>query len=126
MGSWGSGNFDNDSACDYLDSIKFQIIRKIEDGFERVEEGDFADDYEHEIMASVDILSLLTEQYYGHHPRVEAQTVRTWKTQFLSIYDQNSEDDEVTLEFYRQRRKVIENTFNKLEEQAQKSEEIDL
>jgi hypothetical protein len=124
MGSWGSGNFDSDSACDYLDSIKFQLIQKIEEGFTSLEDADFADDYEHEIMASVDILSLLTEQYYGHNPHVEAQVVQTWKSQFLSIYDQNSEDDEVTLEYQRERRKVIEDTFNKLEEQARKSEEV--
>jgi hypothetical protein len=124
MGSWGSGNFDNDSACDYLDSIKFQLIRKIEEGFISVEAADFADDYEHEIMASVDILSLLTEQYYGHRPGIEAQVVQAWKSQFLSIYDQNSEDEEVPLEYHRERRKVIEDTFNKLEEQARKSEEV--
>jgi hypothetical protein len=124
MGSWGSGNFDSDAACDYLDSLKFQLIRKIEDCLASINDGDLADDCEHEVMASVDILSLLTEQYYGHHPRVEAQVVRTWKVYFLKIYDQNSDDDELALEYHRQRREVIEATFNKLEEQARKSEEV--
>jgi hypothetical protein len=126
MGTWGSGNFDSDSACDYLDSIKFQLIKKIEDCLAGIDDEDFTDDCENEIMASVDILSLLTEQYYGHHPRVEAQVVRAWKSQFLSLYDQDNEDDELALEYYRQRREVIEDTFNKLEEQARKSEEFDL
>lgn len=31
MGTWGAGNFDNDSALDYKDSIEDEFINRIEE-----------------------------------------------------------------------------------------------
>jgi hypothetical protein len=80
------------------------------------------DDCESEIMASVDILSLLTENYYGNNPHVEAEDVSRWKSQFLTLYDQDNEGDAAEIDYYSQRRKVIEDTFNKLEQQTRNRE----
>lgn len=118
MGAWGTGNFDNDSACDYLDSIKFQLIRVIEDCFPSEDDTDLLDECGDELMASVEILTLLTEHYYGHNPHVEASEARNWKERFLRIYDEQIDDYEPDPEYKIERRTVIVDTFDKLEQQA--------
>jgi hypothetical protein len=124
MGTWGAGNFDNDSACDYLDSIKFQLIRVIEDCFKREDDTDLLDECGDELMASIEILTLLTEHYYGHNPHVEVSEARRWRDTYLRIYDNEMDDSLATLEYQVERRKVIEDTFAKLEQQARRIENL--
>ena len=125
MGTWGAGNFDNDSACDYLDSIKFQLIKVIEDCFQTEDETELLDECGDELMASVEILTLLTEHYYGHNPHVEVSEAQRWREKFLRMYDEQLDDYEPQKDYNIERRKIIEDTFNKLEQQARHVEEIE-
>jgi hypothetical protein len=117
MGTWGAGNFDNDAAGDYLDSIKQQLVKAIEDCLAGKTEWSLFECGEEQLMPSVDLLCLICE-HYDKSPIVEVETVRGWKQKFLSYYDEVSNDVGAKPDYLVKRRKVIEETFNRLEKLA--------
>ena len=112
MGTWGPGNFENDGAGDYRDSITYQLIGKIEECFESEEGYDLDEGGEAELMPSVAMLVVLCEHCGGHPPTEDV--AQTWKKSYLQIYDDQIEDLAPDPAFRAERRKVIEDTFDQL------------
>ncbi|MCG8349812.1 MAG: DUF4259 domain-containing protein [Chloroflexales bacterium] len=112
MGTWGSGNFENDGAGDYRDSITYQLIDKVEACFEHEEGYALDEGGEAELMPSVAMLVVLCEHCDGIPP-AEA-VAQTWKRTYLQIYDDQIEDLAPNPAFRAERRKVIEATFDRL------------
>jgi hypothetical protein len=61
MGTWGSGNFENDGALDYLSQVASQLVTRIEQVFEN-DVAQLDEDGEWVLMPSVQILSVLHER----------------------------------------------------------------
>jgi hypothetical protein len=118
MGTWGSGNFDNDAAGDYRDSTTFQLIGKIEECFESEMGYDLDEGGEGELMPSVAMLVVLCQHCDGPPPQVDQ--VRQWRERYLEIYDDQINDLASAPDFKVERRNVIVTTFNQLEELARK------
>jgi hypothetical protein len=111
MGAWGAGNFDNDGARDYLHEVVAFLLDKInyalqDDLIEPDELG------ESELVPSVDLLALLCEQRHARPP--EPNVVKEWKERYLACWDTDDIDEWVTEDFKLERRKIIEETFNRL------------
>lgn len=102
MGSWASGNFDNDSALDFLsDVIKNvdQDIRPPED----VEDIDM-------LMGAVAIRKALVELVPANPPPREQ--IEELKDAVLQLYDDEIDSLDPSEETKIERRRVIEKTFD--------------
>lgn len=116
MGTWGAGNFENDGAGDYRDSITYQLIGKIERCFEDEMGYDLDEGGEAELMPSVAMLVVLCEHCGGHPPKPDV--VQAWREQYLTIYDEQINDLAPDGDFKQDRRLVISTTFYQLEVQS--------
>lgn len=116
MGTWGSGNFDSDGALDYMGEIMDGLGTRIENTFAD-ESLSYLDEYgEAVIVPSVAVMSVLCEQCHAVPP--QAVTVTQWKTQYLTLFDDQIEGLGGSAEFNRERRATVVSTFERLEEQA--------
>ena len=116
MGTWGAGNFQNDSAGDYMDEVSKMFVDRIE---ECMADGDcraLDEMGEALIMPSVVILSTLHTHCYGALPPVG--TVRRWKQTYLQVFDDEIDELKPAEGYKEERRAVIESTFATLEAQA--------
>ena len=116
MGTWAEGNFDNDGALDYLGDIINQITSNIEDIFKSGTAAGLDECGESELMPGVEIISILCEKCNGVPPEVDV--VNRWKKKYLQIYDSQIDKLGADADYKIKRRKIIEDTFNKLLEQS--------
>ena len=115
MGTWGAGNFENDDAGDYRDAVAREFIKRIEQTFD-AGQAHLDEDGEGILIPSVQILSVLHEAI-GCAPPNLARVI-SWKERYLRIYDEEIDGLEPKPDFKIRRREVIQETFEKLEQQA--------
>lgn len=110
MGTWGTGNFDRDSALELLHNVEQPIFDDIEAFMDsdRVEADDVDD-----IVAGVAIITALMEHCGGHVPEIE--TVARWREKCLTVYDEFIDELDPGEEYKSDRRQVIVDTLAKLE-----------
>lgn len=112
MSAWGANTFQNDAALDFINEEIDRHISAIEDVF--ADEDRFALDEgaEGELMPRVEILLLLCEHCGRALP--EKLDPATWKARYLAMYDEQIDGLEPSEELKRQRRAIIEATFDRL------------
>ena len=110
MGTWGTGIFENDTACDVLDEILGYIENAIE---EYVETDDLGGDDIEGFMGYIASLTTLLMSHGNVPP--DREKVAFWKTTVLHIYDEDIDEYHPSEEFKRRRRDVLEHTFQALE-----------
>lgn len=103
MGAWDAGNFDNDTAMDFVHDIVSEIQKELK-APECVEDVDL-------VMAGVAMLSALVSECSAYADRDALVTLRQ---SILSIYDEEIDGLQPTPEYKLQRRVAIEDTFNTL------------
>ncbi len=109
MGVWESGVFESDYALDVLGTWIQRIISEITEAFKNLTEDNFDED---EILANVDILATLFD-HYKIYPDLEMKEVERWKSEYLSLYDNISQDPD-DVEYVNKRREMVTTTFDKL------------
>ena len=116
MGTWGPGNFDKDSAGEFLDGLYDELIRIVRACIEsnRVHQPDwFFEVYgEPRMMPTIDVIMALVNKY-DIAPNVTIEEVTRWKNTYLTIYDKVI-DNYAKTEHKKARREIIEKTFNDL------------
>jgi hypothetical protein len=115
-GTWGTGNFDNEAAAQYLGLLATQLVATINEvvgSKARLRPGE---DGEGMLLPSVDVLAMLCERYGAAPPRPEA--VRQWHEKYLKAFDADDRP-EPSPGFRAGRRKVVEQTFRWLESLAE-------
>lgn len=128
MGTWGEGNFENDSAMDFIDEEIDRHVAAIEAIF--ADSGRFCldEDAEGELMPRVAILTFLCGECGGvfNPASGKAPDISAWKTRYLEMYDDQIDGMEPGGDFKSQRRAVIAATFDRLiklhQEQRQSDE----
>src|SRR5688500_10818538 len=91
MSTWGTGNFDNDLACEVLLRIVFQLIHEIKSCIESDHVGDLVCG-ETILVPSVDILLTLGKAYPEYVvPALRETWSAEWKDKYLSIFELHSE-----------------------------------
>jgi GT2 family glycosyltransferase len=114
LGTWGAGNFDNDSAVDYIVRLADDLETKI-DEILADEDLSALDEYgEGVLMPSIVLISLLYD--HCHAPTPDLEKVQSWKQKYLAIFDDQIEGAKP--EYAEKRRLTIVETFAKLETQA--------
>lgn len=124
MGTWGSGNFDDDTAADHLSSItaklRDDIAKAIADA-----PGDIEPDEYGGVMVpcNVELLALIAKQRWVGTTLPAADTVAQWKKTYLAVWDGYIDDLEPSPEWKKKRRAVLAKTFDALHAQCAAREE---
>lgn len=108
MGTWGSGNFENDAALDAFGGVVDDLVERLEEAFDAEI---YIEDVEGEI-ALVEVLAVLGE--HCARPYLDRTKVVAWAERVLAAYDAQIDGLEPTEDFKRERRAVIERTFGRL------------
>lgn len=116
MGTWGSGNFENDGALDYVGSIIDELSARIETCLADEESVALDEEGEAVVVPSVQIIALLCEHCKAAPP--EADVVARWKEEYLAVFDEQIDHLDPVVGFKERRREVILATFDHLEKEA--------
>lgn len=118
MAKLGTGNFDNAGSQETRDNL----VSEITDGIQTclTYNSDVSEGGEQEFMPLVQILAVLCEQCSAQPP--EPDVVTKWRTSYLDVFDAQAGDEFDDKSFVKQRRKVIDDTFRKLQDLAEKYE----
>jgi hypothetical protein len=121
MGDWGVKNFQNDDGLDALGYICSHIIDSIREDLDDMKSDNPYKYTSDALVAKVDALSTLVD-HYEFEPILQLNEIETWKREYLSLYDaytkrrfskpENQIEDHIT--YFRERRKVISDTFDHL------------
>ena len=112
MGTWGSGNFDNDHALDYLASVCEPLVNKLSDIIENPSLAEADEDGWIECLVAVEILTLLGEHYTSAKltPQLVTECRDIVLTEWLASIDELDPDPDHKAE----RPVVIQQSFDKL------------
>ncbi len=114
MGVWGTGNFENDTAADYLSLITSQIAEEIEEAISHPNEIE-PDEFEGVVVpCKLEILYLFAKQHWVGLMLPDSALVIKWKKEYLFVWDQYMEKSDSKEEYINARRKVIAKTFDQL------------
>lgn len=113
MGTWAHGNFDNDTALDWLGDITGQLLDEIAEAMdspESLEAGELDSDL---VPCKIELLCAMDER--GMHPIwPELKTLQQWKSIYLQAWDESIDELEPDEGYKQDRRAEIINTFDRM------------
>ncbi|MEV0891353.1 DUF4259 domain-containing protein [Promicromonospora sp. NPDC050262] len=117
MGTWGPGNFDDDTAADHLSRLTDQLATEVAEAMAGDPVGLEPDEYWGvAVPANLELLAVLARTHYVGVLLPEVATLETWKSTFLEIWDGSIDGLEPSEAFKEARRSVLVRTFDDLVE----------
>lgn len=115
MGTWGSGNFDDDTAADHLSGITGRLVSQIEEAMAGDPVGLEPDEYWGvAVPCNVELLCLIAEQHYVGATVPGAAVVEGWKKTFMAVWERTIDGLEPGPEHKERRRAELIRTFDRL------------
>jgi hypothetical protein len=115
MGTWGPGNFDDDTAADHLSSItarlRDEIVKAMAEGDVELEPDEY---WGVAVPCNVELLALLAEQHWVGVVLPDAATVTEWKRRYLAVWDACIDGLQPKPAYRRDRRAALVATFDRL------------
>lgn len=113
MGTWAHGNFDNDTALDWLDDITAQLLDEISEAMDSPETLQ-ADELDADLVpCRIELLCAMAEK--GMPPQwPDVQVLAQWKQIFLQAWDASIDELEPTVDYKRDRRNTLVATFDRM------------
>jgi hypothetical protein len=119
MGTWGSGNFDDDTAADHLADLTSRLVEEVTEAMAGDSVGIEPDEYWGVVVpCNLELLHLVASRGYVGANLPAPETVAAWKEKFLGVWDGAIDGLEPTPEFRRERREVLVRTFDQVAELA--------
>ncbi|MDH6132468.1 hypothetical protein P3T37_001853 [Kitasatospora sp. MAA4] len=115
MGTWGSGNFDDDTAADHLSIVTDRLIAEVAEAMAgdpvRIE----ADEYWGvAVPCNLELLYLLNQQGYVGAELPKADVIEGWKASYLPIWERSIDELDPKPEHRTARREILVRTFDQL------------
>ncbi|WP_327367719.1 DUF4259 domain-containing protein [Streptomyces sp. NBC_01217] len=115
MGTWGSGNFDSDTAADHLSSITGRLVSEIEEAMADDPVGLEPDAYWGvAVPCNVELLCLIAERHHVGAAVPEAAVTEGWKKTFMDVWERTIDGLEPEPEYKEIRRAGLIRTFDRL------------
>ena len=115
MGTWGSGNFDSDTAADHVSAITGRLVSGIEEAMAGDPTGLEPDEYAGvAVPCDIDLLCLIAEQRYVGAVVPEPAVAEAWKRTFMDVWERTIDDLEPTEGHKEARRAELNRTFDRL------------
>jgi hypothetical protein len=122
MGTWSTGNFDNDTAADHLSILTGRLLTEVEEAMAGDPAELEADEYWGvAVPCNLEILVTLANQKWVGVQLPAADTVQAWKTTYLTVWEATIDDLDPTPEYRAERRAALERTFDQLTEAIRRS-----
>ncbi|MGK5671818.1 DUF4259 domain-containing protein [Micromonospora sp. URMC 106] len=119
MGTWGSGNFDGDTAADHLSGLTDRLIAEVAEAISGDPVGIEPDEYWGvAVPCNLELLHLIARQNYVGVSLPDQATIAGWKSRYLAVWDQTIDGLEPGPEYKQQRRATLVRTFDQLAELA--------
>ncbi|MFE7492215.1 DUF4259 domain-containing protein [Kitasatospora sp. NPDC057541] len=117
MGTWGSGNFESDTALDHLSTV----IDRLVDEVAQAMAGDLVELEPDEywgvaVPCNLELLLSLARAGHGVGDLPEAHVIMQWKTTFMAVWERSIDGMEPAPGFKEERRAVLNRTFDQLAE----------
>ena len=122
MGVWAHGNFDNDTALDWLGDITGQLLDEIAEAMDSPELLE-ADELDADLVpCRIELLCAMAEK--GMPPQwPDVQLLAQWKQIFLQAWDASIDELEPSEDCKRERRATLVATFDRMLALAHLAEE---
>ncbi|MFE6667701.1 DUF4259 domain-containing protein [Streptomyces sp. NPDC057697] len=115
MGTWGSGNFDSDTAADHLSGITGRLLSEIEEAMAGDPVGLEPDEYEGvTVPCNIELLALIGEQGHVGVTLPEPAVVEGWKRTFMDVWERTIDGLEPEQGYKEDRRAELIRTFDRL------------
>ena len=122
MGTWGSGNFDSDTAADHLVVLTDRLIKEVAEAMDGDPVAIEPDEYWGvAVPCNLELLHLIAQQGYAGALLPDKATVEAWKTKFLSVWDESIDGLGPSELHKTERRAVLARTFDQLAEAASRA-----
>jgi hypothetical protein len=120
MGTWGTGNFDSDTAADHLASLASKLIGEIETAMAADPSEIEPDQYWGvAVPCNLELLALLADQGWVGAMLPDVPEIEAWKTKFLAVWDATIDGLSPALEWKKARRTALVRTFDHLRSLAE-------
>ena len=114
MGTWGFGNFDDDTASDHLSMIAGRLIKEISEAMKQPKKLEPDEYLGVAVPCNVELLALFAEKGWVGALTPEAETIAEWKKLYLAVWDGYMDKLKPKPEYKKKRRAVLVKTFDRL------------
>lgn len=122
MGTWGSGNFDSDTAADHLSDMTDRLVSEVAEAMAgdpvELEPDQF---WGVAVPCNLELLHLVAEQGYVGAELPEAEVVEGWKTRYMAVWERTIDDLGPAPGFKEERRSTLVRTFDRVADAARRS-----
>ncbi|MEE1740033.1 DUF4259 domain-containing protein [Streptomyces sp. BE147] len=119
MGTWGSGNFESDTARDYLSSFIDRLVAEVAEAMDGDPVEIEADEYWGvAVPCQLELLTVLTRAGHTSDTPLRPELVEKWKKHFIAVWERTIDDLEPSQDYKEERRAVLIGTFDQLAEAA--------
>jgi hypothetical protein len=129
MGTWGPGNFENDTAADYLMDLCKPLVAQIKETVAQPPLMQPDEPTSDIMLANVEVLSVLAENIGRYEtdwvgdivfpfPFPGAEEIEQWKIEYLRVWDGYIDGLMPSEDYKGRRREVIAATFDRLRRAA--------
>lgn len=134
MGTWGPGNFDDDTSAEYIYEVVKPLLAQIEVSMQNKPTALQPDEFDGVVaICNIDIVSTLAEhlgRFDGEKQRKTSivslpspETISNWREEYLKVWDERIDALRPSPQYKVLRRKVIKKTFDRLEKLARSQAE---
>lgn len=113
MGTWGTGNFDNDHAGDFYSSVIDYLATEIDTAMNAEVELDAGGYYSDIVPAAIEIILALDERKL-HCLDLDADEVRIWKRTYMEKWHATVDRTGMDSYYREERERVLNETFDRL------------
>jgi hypothetical protein len=115
VGTWGSGNFDSDTAADHLADLTDRLIAEVATAMSGDPVEIEPDEYWGvAVPCNLELLHLIAQQDHVGAELPDPGTIAEWKSSFLSVWEKSIDGLEPADGYKEQRRAVLVRTFDQL------------
>ncbi|GAA1640209.1 hypothetical protein GCM10009679_51570 [Saccharothrix algeriensis] len=119
MGTWGSGNFESDTALDHLSIVVDRLVADVAEAMADDPVTIEPDEYWGvAVPCNLELLHVLVQAGYASGSLPEAGVVEAWKETFMAVWERTIDDLEPSPAFKQERRAVLNRTFDRLADAA--------
>ncbi|MFE6871552.1 DUF4259 domain-containing protein [Kitasatospora sp. NPDC057692] len=126
MGTWGSGNFESDTALDHLSMVVDRLVTEVAEAMAGDPVELEPDEYWGvAVPCNLELLHTLVRAGHGAHDLPDAGVITQWKTAFMAVWERSIDGMEPAPGFKEARRSVLNRTFDQLAEATAREAETD-
>lgn len=121
MGTWGPGNFEEDTALDHIAEFTAGMMKELEAAIQNPAELEPDQYWGVAVPCHIEILLLLARRFGGSLP--DPDTANRWRDVYMEVWETHIDNLSPRADYKTNRRKVLKRTFSRLVSASRKHHE---